>query len=694
MRLLYYLFFVLIFGSVCVRLTEGTVYHVKPVKHLISCPGNSSCPPGQFCYTMDYLAEHSCEFFSPDHVNVTLIFMCGVHNYTKDLVVQNLHSFVMKGATESRENVIIDHQFSIQVGETRCTLIQFFNVSFVNIITLTMRCPVIELNESHITVKSSNLYGYSVINKSLSFINITGRGSQALLDNCTFKENCFIDSTFSDGVIVNNSTFHSYRHRIITALSSVVILAGNVNFTNSTLGISSSSGTAVYLETTQPEIKSSLNITTGTNVCFVNLTCSGDGGAVYGHNAMMHIGAKARVVFMYNTAAIASHGGAVAMFDGMITAGTESYAIFIYNHATAGGAIWLNNSTLIVDSEANLNFSHNSASLRGGALELVNSTVHMNTGGIKFYDNKASYGGAMFSFYGTMIINANKSINFIMNSAKMQGGAIHIEAGVGPSIVVGNYSKLLLFNNSAFQGGALSSTMPSLLMTTVGYQSSIQFINNTAIDVGGAVYSRSSQPCIFMITDYSAKISFTRNYAQRGVGHHMYGASVRDISCSTDFISFVNERGKPHCFIQGEESDGYINISFDPGFEFNKTLSPVSSVPQRVCLCDSNDKPQCANISYIFTNTSVYRGETITLPACIVGYDFGTTVGTIHARSLYSDFLSKRDKSQLVIDSGKCTPFSYTVCSKRDYELLLLQTSPLPVTGYIQQTRMSLTMKM
>ena len=124
----------------------------------------------------------------------------------------------------------------------------------------------------------------------------------------------------------------------------------------------------------------------------------------------------------------------------------------------------------------------------------------------------------------------------------------------------------------------------------------------------------------------------------------MYGASIRDRSCSVTFIGFVNKQGKPHC--PGNDHD---DISFDPGF--NETLSPVSSAPQRVCLCDSNGKPQCADISYIFRNTSVYRGETITLPACIVGYDFGTTVGTIHARSLYSDSHSKQDKSQLVIDS-------------------------------------------
>ena len=277
------LLFILIAGSI---VTKSKVYHVKPVKHLTSCPGNSSCPPGQLCHTMDYLAEHSSEFFSPDHDNVTLIFMCGIHNYTKDLVVQNLYSFIMKGTAETREYVITDHQLVIRVSKPKCTLIQFFNVSFVSITTLTMRCPAINLKESHITVTSSNIYGYPSVNESLSFINIIGRGSRALLDNCTFKENCFVRSEFSDGIIVSNSTFQSYRHQvhsIIAAISSVVTITGSANFTDSITGIhpyEDSVGTAVFLLSANPELKSSLNITTGATVYFVNLTCNNYGGAV------------------------------------------------------------------------------------------------------------------------------------------------------------------------------------------------------------------------------------------------------------------------------------------------------------------------------------------------------------------------------------------------------------------------------
>ena len=159
--LFHFLFSILIVWLIRLAETKnGVVYYISLTKPLSSCPGNSSCPPGQFCHTMNYLAEHSSEFFSPDHIRVTLIFMCGVHNYTMDLTVQNLHSFVMKEEAQSRENVVIDHQFVTQNGEPNCTLIQFFNVSFVNITNLTMRCPAINLKGSHIMVKSCYLYGY------------------------------------------------------------------------------------------------------------------------------------------------------------------------------------------------------------------------------------------------------------------------------------------------------------------------------------------------------------------------------------------------------------------------------------------------------------------------------------------------------------------------------------------------------
>ena len=682
---------ILIIGLICIltKTDEGVVYYVSPTEPLSSCSGNSSCPSGQLCHTMDYLVEHSSEFFSPDHVNVTLIFMCGVHNYTKDLTVQNLHSFVMKGAAESKENVIIDHHFVTQLGKPNCTIIQLFNISFVNITVLTMICPSMNLKESLITVKCSNLYGYSDTSESLSFINITGRGSQALLDNCTFKENCFIVSNYSDGIIVSDCTFQLYIHRInsiIEALSTVVTFKGNVNLTDSITGIHSSSllssGTAVFLRTTHPELKSSLNITIGATVYFVNLTCSNEGGAVYGENAVISIGINARVVFVHNFATYT--GGAMGLITGTLNVDSNASLRFSHNSASIdGGALKVENGELIINTNANLNFSNNYAVDKGGAVLLVNTTLHVNTDAIYFYNNSGLWGGAMYFTYGTMYINPNSSVMLIMNTAQIQGGAIFIASGVH-SIIVKRSAKLLFSNNSAFQGGALY-VIPSSFAIQVGYQSSVQFINNSAFDVGGAVYSelQSAAPCMFMVTDYSAELSFIGNYANHSVGHHMYGTSVRDYRCDYWHIQSANKHGKQYCTHKDYDT-AHFNISFHPGL--NETLSPVSSTPWRVCLCDSNGKPQCANISQIFTNVRVYRGETFTLSACVVGYDFGTTMGLIHAGFLYSNPFSRLEKSQYnqpVSNSERCSTINYTVYSKHNDELLLLQTSGLPVSAYI-----------
>ena len=650
--------------------------------------------------------ENSREFFSPHHRDITLILMCGVHNYTKDLTAQNLNTIVMKGVEKSKDDTIIDYQFDAQLGKPHCTVIQFFNVSYVNISTLTMRCPSIKLKQGLITIDSCNIYGYAGTKESLSSISITGRGSRAILDNCTFKENNFVISNFSDEITVSNSTFQSYRHlnSIFTVFSSVVTLKGHVNFTNNIKYTDTEvGGTAIFL------LKSLLNITTGATIHFVNLTCNGTGGAIYSENGAINIGAKAKVVFMHNEA---TSGGALYLynevnFDGIeskfnmnilvcaydegaiwtsstmqLNIDTDASLRFSQNTANdAGGAIVLQNGEFIVCANASVTFINNSA-IAGGAVCLVNSTMCIYSDAIDFFLNRAgASGGAMFFIFGTMYIKSDKSVKLIANNAQIQGGAIHIERGLPSSIRIDKYAKLLLLNNSAFQGGALY-IKPSSFSIQAGYQSTLHFINNTALHVGGAVYSemQSAAPCLFMVTDYSAEISFKGNYANGSIGHHMYGTSVRNRKCDKEHLEFYYKQAKPYCWIQTEIADGHMNISFDPGV--NKTLSPVSSAPQRVCLCDSNDKPQCANFSLIFTNINVYRGETFAFPACIVGYNFGTTVGTAHARFLYSHpftHLEKSQYNQLINKTEACATLKYTVCTTCGSEILLLQTSMLPV---------------
>ena len=297
--------------------------------------------------------------------------------------------------------MILDHhQFGN--GTNYCTLIQFVNITSVNITNLTMRCPALNLVESHVTVKASDLYGYHGTNKRLSFIHIIGQGSQALLDNSTFKENCFIESNFSAGIIVSSSTFRLYKHEyynsIITSNSSVVTLMEKVNFSDSYMRVNKysidSAGMAVFLKTyTHPEVRSSLNITAGAIVYVNNIM----GRAVYGKNATINIDAKAQVAFMNNAVLHWRSGGAVYLAHGEIqNIGTGSNVIFAYNQAHHGGAIFLYKGTLNVDSNASLTFSHNVVSSDGGAVHLRNGELIINTNAkLNFTHNSARLGGAV-----------------------------------------------------------------------------------------------------------------------------------------------------------------------------------------------------------------------------------------------------------------------------------------------------------
>ena len=104
---------------------------------------------------------------------------------------------------------------------------------------------------------------------------------------------------------------------------------------------------------------------------------------------------------------------------------------------------------MVINTNAKLNFTHNSARL-GGAVYLHFSTICIDSDAMHFYHNSGSLGGGIYFLYGDMHINTNKSVTFVNNTAHSQGGAMYLESSVNSSIVVSNSSKFLFFNNSAF----------------------------------------------------------------------------------------------------------------------------------------------------------------------------------------------------------------------------------------------------
>ena len=172
--------------------------------------------------------------------------------------------------------------------------------------------------------------------------------------------------------------------------------------------------------------------------------------------------------------------------NAVILVGAKASVVFAYNSV---GAVWLNNGTVIVDSEAlNLWRSITILQIALSAVEqfccIMENWLLMHFMEVLSYyeiqllmwtQMQASNSTAIevheeikavYFKFEIMYINSYNLVKFIDNAARILGarGAIFIAINALPYMIIGNYSKLLL-NNTAFQGGALYIIPSSFLIT-------------------------------------------------------------------------------------------------------------------------------------------------------------------------------------------------------------------------------------
>ena len=204
-----------------------------------------------------------------------------------------------------------------------------------------------------------------------------------------------------------------------------------------------------------------------------------------------------------------------------------------------------------------------------------------------------------------------------------------------------------------------------------GNTANVSFINNRALTVGGAIYVELGE-IVRLDSDYSRvflcfyqvlpplessafQVLFKNNSAEFG-GDNIYGIYFNSTCHVSNNSSFT--------------LDPYKHFHFE-----TSSTSSISTLPDRVCVCDSNRRPQCANLSMIFMTHEAYPGETITIPTVIVGGDFGTTVGGVYIGFLGYDHQSLHKVSQC----KTCTNISYTLKPRNDnssFNVMHLSTQP------------------
>ena len=226
--------------------------------------------------------------------------------------------------------------------------------------------------------------------------------------------------------------------------------------------------------------------------------------------------------------------------------------------------------------------------------------------------------------------------------------------------------QIIFSDNRALLGAALLFVSSSVLVITE--TSTVRFQNNHAVDYGGAIYMLTDEyynetlyisdvrllishsvvtprtRCFLSVegTRSQARLIFTNNTADKG-GDVVYGGLVA-----------MGYDGNWNCLLS------FKNIS---DTSQQNGLSTISSEPSRVCLC-RDGQPDCLTVADPITR-SIYPGQTITLPAVVVGQDFGTVTGSVIPQFL-QDYTTcsiqfEQGQKSTFVNNGQCADLRYTL---------------------------------
>ena len=226
-----------------------------------------------------------------------------------------------------------------------------------------------------------------------------------------------------------------------------------------------------------------------------------------------------------------------------------------------------------------------------------------------------------------------KNCNFTTNS-------ISSVQAVGSTIRV--FGKVIFSNNSALSGTAFIFETNSKLI--ISDDSCIIFHNNHASNYGGAILVRtedvqntgilSLNDIIMHNTESPMIVSQTECFV------HVEGNRL-----DTRLIFMNNTAGKGGDVLYGGlvalgyDEDWNCLLSFKNVSDMSQQsgLSLISSDPSRICLCNETGQPDCLTVADP-TPYVIYPGQTITIPAVVVGQDFGTVTGSVFAQFLSTTY--------------------------------------------------------
>ena len=279
---------------------------------------------------------------------------------------------------------------------------------------------------------------------------------------------------------------------------------------------------------------------------------------------------------------------------------------------------------------------------------------------------------AVITLYGSTL--TIKNCNFTRNS-------ISSIKTINSNVTISG--KVLFYNNTAYSGTVLIFAKNSLLITKD--DSNIHFQNNHAINYGGVFYITTEE-------------SYGRSVSLKDITQSKEGGSL--ITSRTECFVHV-EGSRSHArfnFINntaGKGGDvlygGLVALGYDGDWNCllsfknisdmsqQSGLSLISSYQSRVCLCSEIGQPDCLTVADPTTHV-IYPGQTITIPAVVVGQDFGTAPGSVFSQFLHSPNTThtvgmEEKQYSIAVENSQCSNLEYTVFSQsEDLEAVLVLT--------------------
>ena len=294
------------------------------------------------------------------------------------------------------------------------------------------------------------------------------------------------------------------------------------------------------------------------------------------------------------------------------------------NPHTLPAVIELNDCTIIISKCI---FTKNNIT----SIRAIGSKIIVE-GEIIFSDNCALSGAALlFASSSVLVISESSSVNFQNNHAVNYGGAIYILTDE-------------FYNNSKSIQDVLYNKSIQDVLHNKSFQ---EVLYNKSIDVMYSIRPSLVTPrtrCFLSVAGNrsQARLVFTNNTADKG-GDVVYGGLVA-----------LGYDGDWNCLLS------FKNIS---DMSEQNGLSIISSEPSHVCLC-RDGQPDCLTVADPVTH-SIYPGQTITLPAVVVGQDFGSVTGSVIAQFL-QDYTTcpiqlEQGQKSTFVNNGQCADLKYTL---------------------------------